>query len=192
MSATGRGTERDKLDRYYTSDTDAAACVACLTLPNGARVVEPSVGGGAFARAVYGATGGRAHILGIDIDPDADGLHLCDEMRMGDFDRISEDLTEWDADIVLGNPPYTDAIEHVRAGLRIAPRVAFLLRLNLLGSIRRAQFWVETPLAAVHVLTRRPSFTGGGTDATDYGFFVWDKAHQGPPGIFWIAPGDLL
>ena len=60
MSATNRGGERDKLDRYYTPDNVARACTARLTIPDGATVLEPSVGGGAFVRAVLAATNGTA------------------------------------------------------------------------------------------------------------------------------------
>lgn len=190
MSATNRGGQRDKLDRYYTPDNVARACTDRLTIPDGATVLEPSVGGGAFVRAVLAATRGTADITGCDLDPEADGLHLCDEHVIGDFLDYADMMGPFD--LVIGNPPYADAADHVRAALRVAPRVAFLLRLNLLESVRRVKFWQETPLASVHVLSKRPSFTGGGTDATAYAFFVWDKAHTGPAKVYWISPGEVL
>lgn len=190
MSATNRGGDRDKLDRYYTPDNVARACTARITIPDGATVLEPSVGGGAFVRAVLAATNGTADIHGCDLDPDADGLHLCDDHTIGDFLDYADMMGPFD--LVIGNPPYADAAAHVEAALRVAPRVAFLLRLNLLESVRRAQFWQETPIASIHVLCKRPSFTGGGTDATGYAFFVWDKSHKGEPTVHWIAPVDML
>jgi len=191
MSATNRGGKRDKLDRYYTPDVFARACVARMTIPEGATVLEPSVGGGAFVRAVLAATRGTADIAAVDMDPDADGFTLCDEITIGDFLDYADLLANPGYDLVIGNPPYAFAADHVRAALKCAPRVGFLLRLNFLESQKRAQLWKDTPLAAVHVFSCRPSFTGGGSDATGYAFFVWDKAHKGPPSLHWVFPSDL-
>jgi hypothetical protein len=38
----------------------------------------------------------------------------------------------------------------------------------------------------VHVLSRRPSFTGGGTDSAAYGWFVWRKGYVGSPRLGWL------
>ena len=59
-----------------------------------------------------------------------------------------------------------------------------LLRLNYLGSITRHEWWKSSPPIAIHVLSKRPSFTGTGTDATDYGWFAWDKTDRIKRGIF--------
>ena len=191
MSATNRGGKRDKLDRYYTPDDFARACVQRMTIPEGAEVLEPSVGGGAFVRAVLRATGGSAFVTGIDLDPDADGFTLCDTSIPGDFLDYAPGLVSPGYDVVVGNPPYAGADLHVRAALRVAPRVGFLLRINFLEGQKRAQLWQDTPLASVHVFSRRPSFTGQGTDATGYAWFIWDKSHEGPASIHWVFPGDM-
>ena len=191
MSATNRGGKRDKLDRYYTPDDFARACVARMTIPEGAEVLEPSVGGGAFVRAVLAATKGTADVTGVDMDAYADGFTLCDEITIGDFLDYADLLANPGFDVVIGNPPYYCADLHVRAALKCAPRVGFLLRINFLEGQKRAQLWQDTPLAAVHVFSRRPSFTGGGSDATGYAFFVWDKSHEGPASIHWVFPGDM-
>lgn len=51
---------------------------------------------------------------------------------------------------------------------------AFLLRLNWLASQKRA-FWLRKNTPSVYVLPKRPSFTGKGTDATDYCWAVWRR-----------------
>ena len=61
-----------------------------------------------------------------------------------------------------------------------------LLRLNYLGSITRHEWWKSSPPIAIHVLSKRPSFTGTGTDATDYGWFAWDKTDRIKRGIFFV------
>jgi hypothetical protein len=95
--------------------------------------------------------------------------------------------------VCIGNPPYLDAAAHVAKALEVAPIVAFLLRLNFLGSAKRLNFWRHHP-ADVYVLSERPSFDGEGTDATEYAWFVWGQCGTygrvqvlGPP-----ETGDLF
>ena len=87
---------------------------------------------------------------------------------------LPEDWPE--PNLIIGNPPYSLAIEFVKRSLDLTRvqrgTVALLLRLNWLEGQARAQFHQEHP-ADVYVLPRRPSFTGSGTDATAYGWFVW-------------------
>jgi hypothetical protein len=84
--------------------------------------------------------------------------------------------------VVITNPPYNRADAFVeRALAERAPHpwttVAMLLRLNWLGGMKRAAFH-RRHTADVYVLPRRPSFTGGGTDATEYAWLVW-RHHGG-------------
>ena len=44
-----------------------------------------------------------------------------------------------------------------------------------LKSKARYEFWQENPLSRLYTLSKRPSFTGKGTDATSYSWFMWDK-----------------
>jgi hypothetical protein len=92
---------------------------------------------------------------------------------------------------VIGTPPYRQAQEHVERAIGIATAdrtmpggVAFLLRLAFLEGQGRAEFWRKHPPTEVHVLTRRPSFTGGKTDSCAYAFFVWHGGERQPIG--WI------
>jgi hypothetical protein len=80
-------------------------------------------------------------------------------------------------DLIVGNPPYAVAEAHIRHALALSARygsaVAFLLRVNFLGSKERFAFWRDHPPTLVSVLSERPSFFGTGTDASEYAFFVW-------------------
>ena len=51
--------------------------------------------------------------------------------------------------------------------------VVMLLRLNFLGSEKRAS-WLRANPPSIYVTPCRPDFTGGGGDATEYAWFVWD------------------
>lgn len=163
---------RRPLDAYYTPDEVASQLVGTLGLGmrRGLEVLEPSVGGGAFVRALR-SVDDRCSITGIDCDPSAAGLPICDETWVGDFATYQGGPF----DLVVGNPPYRDAEAHVRHALTLAPTVAFLLRLAFLESQSRYPLWRDHPASEVFVLSRRPSFTGGGTDATAYAFFIWRR-----------------
>ena len=52
----------------------------------------------------------------------------------------------------------------------------FLLRTAFLESKSRYSFWQNNPLTALYTLSKRPSFTGKGTDATSYSWFIWDNS----------------
>jgi len=94
-------------------------------------------------------------------------------------------------DVVIGNPPYADAAAHIARAMDCGRTVAFLLRLNFLGSQKRLDFWRRHP-ADVYVLSERPSFDGEGTDATEYAWFVWGQCGSGPGRIQVLGPPETL
>ena len=71
---------------------------------------------------------------------------------------------------------------------------SFLLRLGFLESKKRGPFWdavmQDKLLRKVWVLRERPSFTGGGTDNSAYGWFHWDTEHEGPAELGFISWKD--
>lgn len=185
MSRAIARADRIPLDAYYTPDDVALACVRTLPDLGGAFVLEPSVGGGAFVRAIRSVSIPIV-IAGIDVNPDAPGFGWCDEVFHGGFVGWSDPWGR-SPDWIIGNPPYSEAEPHVRRALSLAPNVAMLLRLAFLESEKRRTLWAKHPPASVHVLSRRPSFTGGGTDSAAYGWFVWRRDHVGAPTLGWIA-----
>ena len=50
-----------------------------------------------------------------------------------------------------------------------------LLRTAFLESKSRFEFWQQYPLSGLYTLSKRPSFTGKGSDATSYSWFIWDN-----------------
>jgi hypothetical protein len=183
MSSTNRGAARQRLDAYYTPDDVAARCVSVLDV-DPTTVLEPHVGGGAFARAVRLRWPG-AKLIGVDADPSAAGLDVCDERHVSDFLAWQPAVKP---SLIVGNPPYADAEAHVRAALAMVAfggRVAFLLRLAFLEGKKRSAFWDQNPPSALHVLSARPSFTGGGTDSCAYALFVWGGDTGGRCALGW-------
>lgn len=88
-------------------------------------------------------------------------------------------------DLIVTNPPFSLSMEFLTKSLSEAQTVVYLLRLNYLGSAERKTFWKQNQPTHLYVLSNRPSFTGLGTDATEYAWFVWDRGQLfiDPPGI---------
>lgn len=187
---------RDALDRYYTPDALARQLVYVLSGVNPEVVVEPSVGDGAFARAVR-ARWPSAYILGVDAAPTTRAAECVDDLITDDWPVTALSVLGQDpafaVDLVVGNPPYRYAEQHIGVALALRPKcAAFLLRLGFLAGAKHAAFWRENPPSEVHVLSKRPSFTGDGrTDGSEYGWFVWCDL-LGPvidtPELHWISP----
>ena len=176
---------RVAFDAYQTPDNVAVVCVRTLVdrglLRPAHTVIEPSCGTGSFIRAMRPHV---ARIHAVDVDPAVRISIGSDYADSGFIEDFAE--TTKTADWVIGNPPYKHAAEHTGHALKLAPRVAFLLRLSFLESESRRSFWAMHPPAEVHVLCRRPSFTGGGTDYMSYGWFVWLDGCIAPPILRWM------
>lgn len=186
--ADGNGSERRDLDGYFTPDELATALVNLLEPDgfwNGGTILEPSAGKGAFIRAADRLL--PQYVRAVDLSHDrAVELHdLTHDVQELDFLTM---LVDRPFELIIGNPPYSEAEKHVRHALAFRARfgvVAFLLRLGFLESEERAPFWQEHPASKVYVLSQRPSFTGNGkTDRGQaYGFFVWSSWWRHPTAL---------
>lgn len=186
MSATGRGAVRVDSDRYMTpvelTDRLIARLVAdrWFHTDQRLRVLEPHAGHGAFVRSARRALP-AAHITANDAIDDVTRWYQagCDQARVGDFLTMGGRF-----DLIIGNPPFAVAEAHVRHALSLLDPdggvLAFLLRLGFLESSERIPFWQKHPVHCLYVLSERPSFTGGGTDASAYGLFVWQATEAEP------------
>lgn len=188
MSATGRGAERLPDEAYCTP----AWCVRRLLeeIPSaqisGNRWLDPCAGDGAIVKAV--------HAQGlIEIDwtvceiRDACMSHLhalfvsSAGVVHGDFfDRPWEPF-----DVAIANPPFSTAQRFIDRMMQLASTVIVLQRVNYASSEKRCAFMREFP-PEVYVLPNRPSFTGGGTDATEYAWFVWRQPFHRDFGTFQV------
>ncbi|MGB1224332.1 MAG: hypothetical protein ACPHCN_09340 [Mycobacterium sp.] len=186
MSRAGKADDRLHLDAYYTPDTLAEALVGVLPIGAGTLALEPHAGGGAFVRALKKR---GAFVQALDVNPLAPGLHDAHGQYRCDFLRWCAPVKkrpEW----VIGNPPFLNAVSHIERAMNVTDRhVVMLLRLGIMESAKRLEFWRSSGrhLRALWVLSQRPSFTGGGTDSAAYGWFWWDLEHDGPTDIDWLS-----
>ena len=94
---------------------------------------------------------------------------------------------------IVTNPPYRHAQEFVEQALRLSSYVAMLLRLAFLEGVGRKQWFEGSPLARVHVFSRRlPMMHRRGwngpraSSAVVFAWYVWDRRHAGEPVIRWL------
>lgn len=149
------------------------------------RILEPAAGRGSIIAACK-RSGFDGEWWAVEVDEArrrdllSSGLVPAERVCGGDF--LTLDLSSLPLfDFVVTNPPYSLAEEFVKRSLSCAGTVCMLLRLGFLASRRRADFMRAHP-PDVYVLSRRPSFSGRGTDATEYGWFVWYRWRSGGAG----------
>ncbi|HLF28185.1 MAG TPA: hypothetical protein VJG32_17785 [Anaerolineae bacterium] len=194
MSATGRTNgKRNKSDFYETPRALAGAVLDYIRAHYGisspALVLDPGAGTGVWGKAAR-ERWPKALIMGVDLyraRPDTiyDDWFRCSyttfERRYFRDDR---------PDLIIGNPPYSLAQSFIEASLRLlAPGglLSFLLRINLLAGQCREDFWKQRPLSRLVTCIERPSFNGGGSDATEYALFVWSDRLLDGPKIEWLS-----
>lgn len=182
MSAKGRITDKPKYEFYETPAW--VTNVLINSVPElhkaGTIVLDPCAGRGAISRALLEKTPCRVHAIDIDPthDPHLAALQKANrrvfQYQIGDF--FTYPLRKH-PDAIIANPPFSKSMEFATKCLDLVAFggvVAFLLRLNWLEGIKRYPFHREHPCDLI-VLPKRPSFTGHGTDATAYAWFVWGK-----------------
>ena len=193
MSATNRGGIRKPLDLYETPAKCIENFLSKFKIPENSVILDPCIASGSIAKTVK-LHNPTVKTFGIEIDN-----HHEDKLKESEIsyliknflDVTKEDILELTGkekvDIIFTNPPYKIAQEFIEHSLQLADKVVMLLRLNFLESKKRAVF-LSTHVPDIYVLSKRPSFTGGGTDATAYAWFVWDSNHLKNEGKVVILP----
>jgi len=158
-------------------------------------ILEPSAGEGAFIRAAYGAWPG-SRVVAIEIRPEcapllssANAAAVVTSDLLTWLDTESGRRTTNAADLVLGNPPFSQAEKHIRAlfgAMKPGAHLAFLLRTGFYESLQRLPFWRDFPEKTFSPIVPRPSFKQNkhgrsGTDSQSYGLFVWQVGGDGAP-----------
>ncbi|EOB4971317.1 DNA methyltransferase [Vibrio fluvialis] len=89
---------------------------------------------------------------------------------------------DYSADVIITNPPFSNAMDFIRYAIdrdmKKDGTVCMLLRMSILGSKERADFWREFPFTNLFTLTPRPQFVHGGSDNSEYAWFVWDYGQR--------------
>lgn len=181
MSATNRGAKRVDSDFYATPESVVRNFLKHHHLQKG-DVLECTAGNGNISKII------KEIYPKMKLD--------AVELREGEKESLEEiadkvfisDFLEWKPNknkkyrTIITNPPYSIAQEVIERCFEIADEeteIIMLLRVNFLGSQKRFDFWQKHPLSSLYVMSKRPSFTGKGTDATEYAWFVWNGEPKG-------------
>lgn len=85
-------------------------------------------------------------------------------------------------DVIITNPPFSLTIAFLKKSLsELAPdgTLAYLQRVNFLGSKCRVEFWAEVGFPnKTPVIVPRPRFVNGGSDSCEYMWMIWDKGNR--------------
>jgi hypothetical protein len=179
VSATNRSNVRHLDDHYVTPDW-CVRLVAPYVIPDSAvTILDPCAGSGGLldtAKLI------APWVCTTAIEIDRERADRCGQKHVLTQHRDAFGGAPWpQASIILTNPPYRHALPFLLRALAEAGSrgtVAFLLRLNFLGSQRRTAFWQHHP-CEVYVLSKRPSFTPDGkTDSCEYAWFVFGPERE--------------
>jgi len=80
-------------------------------------------------------------------------------------------------DLIATNPPFKLGIDFILKSMTMLAEngvMSVLPKMSFMNTQGRYNFFRDNPPAEVHVLSKRPSFTGGhGTDAQEYALYFW-------------------
>lgn len=153
-------------------------------------VVDAGAGTGAITRVVrrwlFPTDDERNHLHAIELDEQRAKESGAHQGSFYDVGRCGEGVAglrppRWD--LVISNPPFSEAERFAEHALAIGKTVCFLLRLGWLAANRdskkdhiRARYRLHRDRPCdVFVLGRRPSFTTGETDSSEYAWLVWGE-----------------
>lgn len=180
---------RHESDDYQTNlELTRAICqrLSALIAPP-QKVIEPSAGLGRFIIATR-EQWPNSYITGLDCRQECvQTMHQAkaDNVVIGDWSDPTTEALQGPFDLIIGNPPYYVAEEHVHlAKTRLAPggALAFLLRMAFLSSQQRVKTLWQPPseLKYLMPLAQRASFTEDGkTEHSEYAVYVWEKGFMG-------------
>ncbi len=194
MSKKGHGPSEGGDFDHHVTPAWAVDRLLEVWKPKGGIWVEPGAGSGAIIRAVSSHRN--------DITWHAIEIQRRFQKKLysagAAIVTIGNFITEMpprlsDIAVVLGNPPFTWALQFIVQSRTLCPNaeICLLMSLNILASSKRRAFMsANTPDEMV--LPDRPSFKqSGDTDAQDYAWFRWlpDNRQRGRITILGATPG---
>jgi hypothetical protein len=165
MSATNRGSIKISQEFYPTPDYTRNSLYALINWDKVNSFLEPCKGNGVLYYAV----------------PDTVEFKDYSEIREGK-DYLTDDYNFYDFDLIVTNPPFSLTCEFIEKSFTEVANdgcICYLQRLNFLGSQKRKNWWskIGTPNKLL-VLSKRPKFVNGASDASEYAFFCWDFGNK--------------
>ena len=186
MSAKNRSGASKAHDRYLTPPRLARAAFERLyelygkELYGATRFLEPGAGPGTFCRIAKNYGTKLKDVVGVE-------LHNAEGRAESGYQLVKADFLRWQPkdktlfDLSVSNPPFTFAEEFIRHNFALtAPNgyLLYLARIGLAATKTRRDLWDTIPLKEIWLCRPRPSFVSeGGSDASEYAFFLMHKCH---------------
>lgn len=186
MSVTrGQHESRPEGDFYETPEWCTRAIAKWLKahgIDTPQTILDPGAGSGAITQ-VLREEWKDAYITAIDLHGSSRLVKYADEVYVK-HDFLTASLDPGPQDLCVCNPPFSNAkkedmvLAFIRHAMDWCLVGAFLTRLNWLAAAPTKKKgpryeYLKGHQPSVLVLGKRPSFTGKGTDATEYCWLVW-------------------
>ncbi len=178
QSIVGTSAGRPENDWYPTPPEATLALLRAESFTGS--IWEPACGDGAICRVL--ASEGYHDVRASDLIDRGYGEAPCDFLT-----------STRTADNIITNPPFTLAQQFVEKSLSCTTgKVAMLCKLVFLEGQKRKAFFESTPLARVHVFSKRVNFYREGergklgTSMMCFAWFVFEHGYTGEPVIRWI------
>lgn len=169
---------RHKHDEYITAPWCVKRFMEKYPIPQGQTILDPCASRGELLVEIKRLRPDLT-VAGIEINPErAEALSTA---IGADYAACPRDFLTIQPTVcspgrqtitVVTNPPYPLTREFVEHSLKFAQVACFLLRLNFLGGRDRREF-TERSNPGIFVLPNRPCWDGHGSDACEYGWFVY-------------------
>lgn len=161
MSSTNGKTITNEL--YPTPPEVVDALMAVLTLRKTDKFLEPCYGTGAIYEKVNLPENQKSFA----------------EIEQG-IDYLTTPFKK--QDVIITNPPFSLTEEFIAKSLSELAEdgtMAYLQRVNFLGSIKRIPFWAQYGFPTkTPVIVPRPKFVKSKSDSCEYMWFIWDKGNR--------------
>lgn len=167
---------------FYKTPASLVKALAIHLPPYLGHVLDPACGDGVFDQQLRRRDNVRTWV-NLDICPQEN----VSMFTVGDFLTVTFATRMFDT--IITNPPFSLMTQFIKKGLSLEPRrLIYLARLSILGSQERyRELWTQVPApSSLIVMPKRPSFTGGGSDNSEYAWFCWGEMPQ--LGLSWMDP----
>lgn len=172
MSSTNR-SDINANELYQTPIECVEALLSHLQLKGNETFLEPCRAGGRIYDRVNLPDSQKEW---CEIAPEEHGLSA--EPR----DYLAADFGENRFDLIITNPPFSLSEQFLEKSLKeLKPdgTLAYLQRVNFLGSIKRVAFWARVGFPnKTPVIVPRPKFSKGGSDSCEYCWYIYDMGSR--------------
>lgn len=162
---TKSGGQKNALDKFYTKDTVAKACLDISDISSYPVIIEPAAGAGAFSNQL-------PNCIALDLEP-ADPSIIKQDWFTFERERSNDGKV-----LVIGNPPFGQqnslAVDFINHAAKFADRVAFIVPISFKKASVQNRLDKNLHLTYEEMLPEN-SFT---LDGRDYDvkclFQIWD------------------